>query len=91
MQSAVLQILLSLNGNKRIPHLEKEIFANRQLTTLYLSHICCVMEWLETDSSNACLAYFYATEVIKGRWPEAEDTIKSSYSFWWQYETELNL
>jgi hypothetical protein len=72
-----LKTLLALNGNARIPHLEDEIFANKELYTWYLVELNKDKEWFsEFDpcepSDIIWLACSYANDVIKGRWTEAE-------------------
>ena len=35
---------------------------------------------------NAYYAYYYAQDVIKGRWPEGEDAIKQDAAYWDKYK-----
>lgn len=67
-----LKLLLSLNGGQRIFHLEQEIFASRSLSNTYLNTLCSQYQWYRPGTSNDWLVYFYARNVIKWRWPEAE-------------------
>lgn len=80
-----LKILLSLNGNQRLPHLEEEIFFSRELTVIYLERLLqehdaeinlksnknnTYSDYTITDVSRAI--YVYSRNKIKGRWLIAE-------------------
>jgi hypothetical protein len=82
-----LKILLTLNGQQRLPHLESEIFASRDLYTCYLDALCKDYDWYENYSNYGigCIAYRYSKSVIKGRWPEAEKVIATSPQFAYCY------
>jgi hypothetical protein len=89
-----LKTLLALNGNQRIAHLEKEIFADEKLYTCYLESICS--KYVEYEAYEpgkpgdlSWLAYMYAGEVIKGRWPEAEAVIATDR--YWAYRYNVNV
>lgn len=80
---AQLQILISLSGDKRLPHLEEEIFSNKELIKIYLTVIrrILVNQYIQSDNNesiddtdNQCdIIYDYAEYVMKGeRWIEAE-------------------
>ena len=76
MQSgAELKTILALAGSKRLLHLEEEIFANNELTSLYLNNLCNGDIKPVPGRDNAYLAYFYAITTIKCRWLEAEHII----------------
>jgi hypothetical protein len=69
--------IIKLRGPIRSPELEEEIFADKKLYTCYLESICSKYKEYEAYEPGdiAWLAYSYASEVIKGRWPEAESVI----------------
>ena len=78
MAASELKLLLALNGNRRIEHLEEEIFADRVLAELYLTSLCKSYSWYDTSSPVSELAYIYVAEVIGGPWPAAEPIILST-------------
>ena len=67
-----LRVLLALNGNKRVPDLEAEIFANFATADFYLNSICKKYNWYDIESPISELAYLYIAEEIHSPWPEAE-------------------
>jgi hypothetical protein len=85
-----LKVLLALHDNVHIPHLESEIFADSVLIMVYLDSIglktdycrSCILRHRQSiaiamDDDYPYIAYCYARDVIKGRWPEAEGFIAS--------------
>jgi hypothetical protein len=93
-----LKILLSLNGNNRLPHLEKEIFSSRELYTLYLCKLaetCDISVYDVEEIDDMCwVIYSYSKYVIHARWPEAESVILLNlrwgtwYRFIWGIDVE---
>jgi hypothetical protein len=76
-----LKTLLALNGQQRIPYMESEIFVDKELYTFYLEHICSKYSWFFEDTISRTpthLAFLYACEIIKDRWPSAEGIIIAS-------------
>jgi hypothetical protein len=73
-----LKILLALNGNQQIPYAEEEIFNSKELSLIYLLAISEDLLWHKdyTYEDIPHLAYNYAIDIIKGRWPEAEKLIQ---------------
>lgn len=82
-----LTLLLALNGNMRIVHMEEEIFADEKLAILYLQAMTCYrLQAMAQDYEIAHLInnykwdgemiawaiYHYALLVINGRWLVAE-------------------
>lgn len=78
-----LKLLLSLNGDQRLPHLEKEIFTNRCLTVYYLerliidlnegTQISIIRDKTKTTANDLAWAvYIYSKYKIKDKWPIAE-------------------
>lgn len=68
-----LNTLLALSGNKRIVHLEEEIFADDELADSYLSALVPGMQLSNNGISNKCYAiYLYAAYTLKFRWTVAE-------------------
>jgi hypothetical protein len=77
-----LKMLLALNGNQRLPHLEEEIFSDENLYSYYLVEICNIYIWCchySNCDDYAGLAHMYAMDVIGDRWPEAEAVIFSDF------------
>jgi hypothetical protein len=75
-----LKLLLTLNGQQRIPYAEEEIFFSKPLYTYYLEEISKNYNWFhaydrECISDLEWLACRYAKDVIKGRWLEVESVI----------------
>jgi hypothetical protein len=77
-----LKTLLALNGQQRIPYVEVEIFASKELYAWYLHELCkhkCWEEIYTMEPDLYCfLAYSYADFILDGRWPEAETLIASN-------------
>ena len=71
-----IKTLIALTGNKRIPDLEAEIFADATLTKLYLHTLCKTQSWYIHYNSISFMAYAYAVGVMNTPWPEAESIIK---------------
>lgn len=70
------KILLALNGNKRIEHLEEEIFSNEVFIKMYLGVL--TSHWLgscKSSKSIATHAQWYAWNFINARWIVAEPYI----------------
>ncbi len=86
-----LKILLALNGNQRIEHLEAEIFANKKITTVYLHSLCKDFPWYKPTDSNANLADTYALYILNARWPLAERVIVSDPSRWEYYKKDYDI
>jgi hypothetical protein len=87
-----LKTILALNGNKRLPHLESEIFTSSELYTCYLESLCSKYWWFESYIPDAAgqlpwLAVRYAREVIHSRWPEAEKVIATDPEWAYRYAT----
>lgn len=72
-----LKLLLTLNSNERLPHMEEEIFADSdEIIHLYLYSICKATDWyLESDVIDDMI-FFYARYTLQSRWPAAEATMK---------------
>ena len=68
-----LKTVIALAGNRRLLHLEDEIFANESLTTLYLHTLCGFSITTYTGNhDNAALVLYYAMHFMHERWPQAE-------------------
>ena len=78
-----LKLLLALNGNSRLPHLEEEIFANSVLTVTYLyclSRVFITNAYTMYDTvedfvileRQAWAVYYYCSLILKEPWEEAE-------------------
>jgi hypothetical protein len=70
-----LKTVIKLRGPIRSPELEKEIFSNEILYTLYLDELCKEQCWYCEGVDAAGLAYLYAVDIIQGRFIEAESII----------------
>lgn len=69
-----IELLLTLNGGKRIPHLEEEIFTCKHVIILsYLRGIS--PPYHNNNIDTLFLIYVISADIIKGRWPEAEKII----------------
>jgi hypothetical protein len=78
LTQSALKLLLTLNGNTRLPQYEVEIFADNKLMNIYLSELHKVYHTYTTCKNNedrARITYWYAKCVIKCRWIEAESFI----------------
>lgn len=82
MSKDELLTLIALANGCRLVELEEEIFADKMLTTAYLKSVTYANEpgiWNETgytlDESRCLAIYWYARNVIKGRWMIAEPLI----------------
>lgn len=90
-----LQLLLTLNGNKRLPHLEEEIFANytkhaSTLAHVYLHNLCKDCKWYSIAHDDDTLVLHYALLELGSRWVEAECVIYE-WKFWTNaYNSRLN-
>ena len=83
-----LKTVLVLAGNRRLPHLEEEIFADEELTTLYLTNFCKDLWWytqLGVSTLGQCpiesmahIAFCYAYYELKAAWPVAEPLITTN-------------
>ena len=67
-----LKTLIALAGNKRLPYLEVEIFADSELTKLYLHNLCKEYHWYSASNPIIQLAFRYVCAVNLGRWSAAE-------------------
>ena len=80
-----IKLMITLAGNQRLPLLEADIFADFELTWFYLNALSkggCEEWYPKIPSTFDCewAAYYYARDVIKGRWPEAEGILlKNKY------------
>lgn len=83
-----LQILLSLNGNRRLPHLEEEIFADSGLTMLYLNTMHTDEVKYDCPASMAAFIRYYASYVMCNRWKNAEPVIMKDDWQWRRYKEE---
>jgi hypothetical protein len=70
-----IKTLIDISAGIRLPQLEQEIFACNESTEYYLNKLCGQYYWYAEGNSNACNAHYYAAEVVRGRWPEAEPVI----------------
>ena len=84
-----IKTLITLTGSKRIPHLEKEIFANECLTELYLTQLCT--EYSMFNYNKCYYVFFYAIGIMKAPWPEAESTIKEDITIYSLYRKNFNI
>lgn len=96
-----LKLLLSLNGNQRLPHLESEIFSGTiEMRNFYLE--CMTRFRLDNRGLTEYVAfdharirgqydaewavYMYSKLVIKGRWKEAECVFAINSTWWTEYK-----
>lgn len=87
-----LTTILALVGNKRLPHLEEEIFADTALTEIYLRKLYTGLQIRFSSEyyDNNChhpdtLILEYARTVLNARWLEAEHLIRDlDNGFWWE-------
>lgn len=80
-----LALMLALNGNRRLPHLEKEIFADIDLVRQYMGALT-----LYDPSLHRCVTgnlpyvvFCYIRYILQHRWPEAEPLIYDTP--YWNY------
>lgn len=66
-----LNTLLVLNGNKRIPHLEVEIFEDIELYVPYIIKLATAINMKLNSDNITCLLARYAF-ITNCRWPVAE-------------------
>ena len=80
-----LKMLLALHGNTRLVYMESEIFANKELYKCYLESLCSKYISDVSGHQPPVWAYYYATEVIEGKWAEAEAVIATNrmYANWY--------
>lgn len=75
--------IIKLTGNKRIPHLEAEIFADSELTCVYLSTLCGInraeLNYLADRQFIECLIYRYSVHIMNARWAAAEHLLGPSH------------
>lgn len=43
------------------------------------------------NSNDSCSAFYYAADVIKGRWPEVEAIIKQNVGWWGYYKRKFGI
>ena len=82
--------VITLTGNKRLPHLEEEIFADEELTTLYLTNLCKELKYYSgynVLTDNPYNAYIYARDVLQCRWLIAEPIIRMNRHCWARYSS----
>ena len=87
-----IKLMITLAGNQRLPHLGADIFKDKELTCFYLRTLIKGFDgWDPILTNKDCIwaAYYYAVEVIKGRWPEAEHLIARNGDYWRAYEVFL--
>ena len=81
-----MKTIITLAGNRRLPHLEEEIFTNRVLTKFYLKQLCKDFTWCNVSGCTGPeLAVTYAVDVLHGRWPEAEHLFVENPMLAYQY------
>ena len=79
-----IKVVITLTGPKRLPHLEAEIFADENLTTLYLNTLCKDQLWANQHTHNLYHACYYARFVMNSKWYAAEAMIsRNTYWFKW--------
>ncbi len=81
MNTEELMFILTL-ASKRCPQYEEQIFKNQRLTLFYLR--TCLKQ---RGDNLPYLCYYYAQYIIRGRWPAAEDIIKTSVEYIYRYAT----
>ena len=86
-----LRVVMALAGAKRLPHLEEEIFANTELTTIYLNNLCKDTVLYSRSGSNTLLAVCYALCIMCERWPAAEALIYTNPGYWRDYCREFKI
>lgn len=82
-----LKIIIALSGNKRLHHLEEEIFTNNALSDYYLHNLCKHFNahWYNEYDCGPMLAYYYARYILKDRWHVAEQFIASNHESGYSY------
>lgn len=99
-----LKVLLSLNGDKRIPELEVEIFSDTPLTYLYLTHMSQYMsdnrphitlnelfkeDVIASEKQAAWAIYWYCVYFLPNGWPEAEHIISKDRGWYKHYRVDI--
>lgn len=84
-----IEIIITLNSGKRVPHLEKEIFADDKLTQLYLCGLYDVHFFDNKGFNDQYMAYRYAVEIMQTQWTEAEKLIQLHDHWWHLYRHQL--
>ena len=88
-----IKLMIAIAGNRRLPHLEVNIFADHELTCFYLTILCKDLYWwdpINTHLECAWAAYYYFKDVLRCRWPEAEALIASDEDYWAWYAHTLS-
>lgn len=81
-----LRIIIALHGNKRIPHLEEELFSRFDIALDYMR----ALHTYKTYHSLQDIIFLYAKDVLKERWPVAEqmlftdEDLKRHYLEWFR-------
>lgn len=88
-----IKSLIVLNGNRRIPEFEKEIFASDELTKIYLSMIAEIV-WpgynVNIDLNISSTVYVYTKYHTHGeRWHQAESCILQSPEYAYYYAVNI--
>lgn len=82
MQLNDLKLLLALGGNKRLPHLEKEIFSSGKLIIdFYVRSICKECNWYAPHDEVATMVMYFSEHNLCDRWLQAEQVIRDDV-FW---------
>lgn len=90
-----LELLLNLNGNNRLLHLEEEIFSGKkEIVHAYLESltrggmatrypdIIAMDKYIVSHTDVEWAIHMYAKYIINGRWPAAEGLFTAN-SFWY--------
>jgi hypothetical protein len=79
--------IIKLRGPIRSPELETEIFADEKLYTCYLNELSqyTIMYFDRIHNENMWRIFRYSSDVIKGRWPEAERVIIADAQWAYNY------
>jgi hypothetical protein len=91
--AATLKTIIALNGNKRLPQYEAEIFTDQHLSCIYLSALRNDDCFANIDCWMDCCqaAYWYAVMQLCAPWPEAEHIIRALPPYAKYYDDFLHL
>lgn len=81
--------VIMLSSGKRLPHLEKEIFSNTELTSLYLQNLWQPYDRYASARSNEYIILCYARDIIKDPWADAEFMIRHLPKYAIQYSIHV--
>ena len=87
--SASYAVSLAKREKARIPELEPLIAKDGRKAYDYAYHVLNQERWPEAESSiakDSWAALYYAKNILKRRWPEAETVIQEIPSFWKHYQ-----